>query len=204
MTPQQIARYSRHVLLPEVGVAGQQKLLDARVLVIGAGGLGSPVALYLTAAGIGTLGIADFDKVEEHNLQRQIIHDSAAVGTPKTDSARARLLGLNPELRLELHQQGVTPENSVELFSRYDLIVDGTDNFGTRYLNNDAAFFAGKPLVYGSIFQFEGQVSFFDPAGGTPCYRCLFPRPPAPGAVPNCAEAGVFGALCEKPISRNR
>lgn len=196
MTPQQIARYSRHILLPEVGLAGQEKLAAARILVIGAGGLGSPAALYLAAAGIGTLGIADFDRVEEHNLQRQILHDTASVGTPKTTSARDRLLGLNPDIRIELHDRGVTPDNAVDLFQQYDLIVDGSDNFATRYLNNDAAFFAHKPLVYGSIFRFEGQVSFFDPAAGGPCYRCLFPHPPAPGTVPNCAEAGVFGALC--------
>jgi len=196
MTPHQIARYSRHILLPEVGLAGQEALAAARVLVIGAGGLGSPAALYLAAAGIGTLGIADFDRVEEHNLQRQVLHDTASVGTPKTESARARLLGLNPDIQIELHPDGVTPENSLALFASYDLIVDGSDNFSTRYLNNDAAFLARKPLVYGSIFRFEGQVSFFHPAGGGPCYRCLFPRPPAPGTVPNCAEAGVFGALC--------
>ncbi len=192
----QIARYSRHILLPEVGMEGQEKLAAARVLVIGAGGLGSPVALYLAAAGVGTLGIADFDRVEAHNLQRQIIHDTASIGDPKTQSARDKLLALNPEIGIHLHEEGVTPENSVALFQQYDLIVDGSDNFGTRYLNNDAAFFAKKPLVYGSIFRFEGQVSLFDTAEGGPCYRCLFPRPPAPGTVPNCAEAGVFGALC--------
>lgn len=196
LAPQEIARYSRQIQLPEVGLAGQAKLKAARVLVIGAGGLGSPVSLYLASAGVGTLGIADFDRVEEHNLHRQIIHDAAAVGTPKTESARSRLLALNPALRIELHEEGVTPENSFELFGQYDLIVDGTDNFGARYLNNDTAFFAKKPLVYGSIFRFEGQVSLFHPAGGGPCYRCLFPNPPAPGTVPNCAEAGVLGALC--------
>lgn len=196
MTPPQIARYSRHILLPEVGLAGQEALAAARVLVIGAGGLGSPAALYLAAAGIGTLGIADFDRVEEHNLQRQVLHDTASIGSPKTESARGRLLGLNPDIQIELHPAGITPANSLELFAAYDLIVDGSDNFATRYLNNDAAFLAQKPLVYGSIFRFEGQVSLFHPAGGGPCYRCLFPHPPAPGTVPNCAEAGVFGALC--------
>lgn len=195
-TPRQIARYSRHILLPEVGMEGQEKLLRARVLVVGAGGLGSPAALYLGAAGVGTLGIADFDRVEEHNLQRQILHDAAAVGQPKAESARQRLLSLNPDLEIELHPEGIQPQNAEQIFSRYDLIVDGSDNFGTRYLNNDAAFFAGKPLVYGSIFRFEGQVSVFDPGRGGPCYRCLFPKPPEPGTVPNCAEAGVFGALC--------
>ncbi len=196
LTPQQLARYSRHILLPEVGAEGQAKLLQARVLIIGAGGLGSPIGLYLAAAGIGTLGIADFDRVEEHNLQRQIIHTHASIGKPKLESARDRLLELNPHLNLELHPDGIQPETAVELFSQYDLVVDGTDNFSTRYLNNDAAFFARKPLIYGSIFRFEGQVSVFHPTGGAPCYRCLFPVPPEPGTVPNCAEAGVFGALC--------
>jgi sulfur-carrier protein adenylyltransferase/sulfurtransferase len=192
----QLARYSRHIRLPEVGVEGQAKLLQARVLVIGAGGLGSPVAFYLAAAGVGTLGIADFDLVEEHNLQRQILHTTAGIGTSKTASARDRLLALTPDLQIELHEDGITAANAEEIFSAYDLIVDGSDNFNTRYLNNDAAFFARRPLIYGSIFRFEGQVSVFHPAAGAPCYRCLFPTPPEPGTVPNCAEAGVFGALC--------
>lgn len=195
LSPAELGRYSRHILLEEVGVAGQRRLGAARVLVVGAGGLGSPAALYLAAAGVGTLGLADFDRVEEHNLQRQVLHDTPAVGTPKIESAARRLAALNPYVRLRLHDTGVTAANAVALFADYDLIVDGSDNFPTRYLNNDAAFFAGRPLVYGSIFKFEGQVSVFDPAHGGPCYRCLFPEPP-PGGVPNCGEAGVFGALC--------
>lgn len=196
LSPAELARYSRHILLPSVGVEGQRKLAAARVLVVGAGGLGSPVALYLAAAGIGTLGIADFDKVEAHNLQRQILHDTPSVGRPKADSASARLTALNPHCRIVAHPEGVTAANALELFSGYDIVVDGTDNFPTRYLNNDAAVLAGRPLVYGSIFQFEGQVSVFDPSHGAPCYRCLFPEPPQPGSVPNCGEAGVLGALC--------
>ncbi|HLS28327.1 MAG TPA: HesA/MoeB/ThiF family protein, partial [Opitutales bacterium] len=196
LQPSEIARYSRQIILPQIGVEGQEKLKKARVLVIGAGGLGSPASLYLASAGVGTIGIADFDRVEEHNLHRQIVHDSDNIGILKTESARARLTALNPHLAVELHEEGVTPEQSLELFQQYDIIVDGTDNFGTRYLNTDSAFFAKKPLVYGSIFRFEGQVSLFDPANEGPCYRCLFPEPPAPGTVPNCAEAGVIGALC--------
>lgn len=196
LSPAELARYSRHILLPEIGVAGQEKLARSRVLVIGAGGLGSPVALYLAGAGVGTIGIAEFDLVEEHNLQRQILHDTASVGQPKSKSARERLAALNPHVQVILHETGIDPSNAEEVFGSYDVIVDGTDNFPTRYLNNDAAFFAKKPLIYGSIFQFEGQVSVFDPAGGAPCYRCLFPEPPPPGSVPNCGEAGVLGALC--------
>ena len=192
----ELSRYSRHILLEEVGVEGQRRLAAARVLVIGAGGLGSPAALYLAAAGVGTLGLADFDRVEEHNLQRQIVHDTPSIGAPKLASAVQRRAALNPRGRLRRHDDGVTPANAVALFSDYDLVVDGSDNFPTRYLNNDAAFFARRPLVYGSIFKFEGQVSVFDPAQGGPCYRCLFPEPPPPGSVPNCGEAGVFGALC--------
>ncbi|MDP0500553.1 MAG: molybdopterin-synthase adenylyltransferase MoeB [Verrucomicrobiota bacterium JB022] len=190
------ARYSRQIILPEIGVAGQEKLRESRVLIIGMGGLGSPAALYLAAAGVGTLGLADFDKVEVHNLQRQIIHDEASQGTSKLESAARRLRALDPSIRLNLHPEGVTDANAIELFGQYDIIVDGTDNFPTRYRNNDAAVLARKPLVYGSIYQFEGQVSIFDPASGGPCYRCLFPEMPAPGEVPNCDEAGVFGALC--------
>ncbi|MDD2762405.1 MAG: molybdopterin-synthase adenylyltransferase MoeB [Opitutaceae bacterium] len=196
LSPAELSRYSRHVLLDEVGVEGQRKLAAARVLVVGVGGLGSPAALYLAAAGVGTLGLADLDQVEEHNLQRQILHDTPAIGRPKVESAAQRLTALNPHIRVQLHRDGVTPGNAVALFSAYDLIVDGTDNFSTRYLNNDAAFFARRPLVYGSIFKFEGQVSVFDPSRGGPCYRCLFPEPPPPGSVPTCGEAGVFGALC--------
>jgi adenylyltransferase/sulfurtransferase len=196
LSAEELSRYSRQVLLEEVGVAGQRKLAAARVLVVGAGGLGSPAALYLAAAGVGVLGLADLDQVEGHNLQRQIVHDTAAVGRPKVESAARRLAALNPHVKLQLHDRGVTPANAIALFSGYDLIVDGSDNFPTRYLNNDAAFLARRPLVYGSIFKFEGQVSVFDPANGGPCYRCLFPEPPPPGSVPNCEEAGVFGALC--------
>lgn len=189
-------RYSRQIILPGVGPAGQSKLREARILVVGMGGLGSPASLYLAAAGVGTLGLADNDTVESSNLHRQILHDDRSTGREKVQSARERLLLLNPEVRIELIHEGITTENAVEVFSRYDLIVDGTDNFPTRYLINDAAFLSGKPVVYGSIFQFEGQVSVFHPSAGGPCYRCLFPELPEPGTVPNCAEAGVFGALC--------
>lgn len=192
----ELARYSRHILLEEIGVAGQERLRSAKALVIGAGGLGSPVSLYLAAAGIGTLGIADFDQVELHNLQRQILHGVSDVHQPKLESAHRTLSEINPHVSLRLHQEGITPDNAVALFSDYDVIIDGTDNFSTRYLNNDAAYFAKKPLVYGSIFKFEGQASVFDPAADGPCYRCLFPEPPPPGTVPNCGEAGVMGALC--------
>ena len=196
LSPAELARYSRHILLDQIGVEGQRRLAAAKVLIVGAGGLGSPAALYLAAAGVGTLGIADFDCVEEHNLQRQLLHGSGSVGKLKTDSAVARLADVNPFVRVQPHLDGVTVENALELFSHYDVIVDGSDNFATRYLNNDAAFLAKKPLVYGSIFKFEGQVAVFDPARGGPCYRCLFPEPPPAGSVPNCGEAGVVGALC--------
>jgi adenylyltransferase/sulfurtransferase len=196
LSPPELARYSRHILLGELGVAGQQKLAAARVLVVGAGGLGSPAALYLAAAGVGTLGIADFDRVEDHNLQRQLLHDTTSLGEPKVASAARRLRATNPFIRVVEHDGGVTADNAIELFSRYDVIVDGTDRFSSRYLNNDAAFFARKPLVFGSVFKFEGQVAVFDPARGGPCYRCLFPEPPAAGSVPGCGEAGVLGALC--------
>ncbi|MBL9212281.1 MAG: molybdopterin-synthase adenylyltransferase MoeB [Opitutaceae bacterium] len=196
LSPAELARYSRQILLERFGVAGQQKLAAARILVIGAGGLGSPAALYLAAAGVGTLGIADFDRVEEHNLQRQLLHDTPAIGTPKVESAAARLTAVNPFVRVVPHAGGVTAENAVALFSTYDVIVDGTDNFGARYLNNDAALLARRPLVYGSVFKFDGQVAVFDPARGGPCYRCLFPEPPPAGSVPGCGEAGVLGALC--------
>jgi molybdopterin/thiamine biosynthesis adenylyltransferase/rhodanese-related sulfurtransferase len=196
LPPAALARYSRHVRLEQVGVAGQEKLAAARVLVIGAGGLGSPAALYLAAAGVGTLGIADFDRVEVHNLQRQLLHDDRSLGEPKVQSALRRLQSTNPHIRVVPHEGGITPANAVELFSGYDVLVDGTDNFAARYLNGDAAALARRPLVYGSVFKFEGQVSVFDPAQGGPCYRCLFPEPPAPGSVPGCGEAGVLGALC--------
>ena len=196
LSPEETARYSRHILLPEIDVAGQERLKAARVLVVGAGGLGSPAALYLAAAGVGTIGLADFDRVELHNLQRQVLHGTSSVGQPKTASGAAHLRELNPHVSIVEHTEGVHARNAVELFARYDLIVDGSDNFPTRYLNTDAAFFARRPLVYGSIFKFEGQVTVFDPHGGGPCYRCLFPEPPPPGSVPNCGEAGVLGALC--------
>lgn len=196
LSPAELARYSRHILLNELGVAGQQKLAAARVLVIGAGGLGSPAALYLAAAGVGTLGIADFDRVENHNLQRQLLHDDSTVGELKVTSAARRLRSTNPFITVIEHPEGVTVANALTLFAAYDIIIDGTDNFSTRYLNNDAAALTRRPLVYGSIYRFEGQVSVFDPAQGGPCYRCLFPEPPAAGTVPNCGEAGVLGALC--------
>lgn len=196
LNPEEIARYSRHIILPNVGLKGQETLSHAKILVIGLGGLGSPVALYLGAAGIGTLGLADFDRIEGHNLQRQILHRTSRVGSSKIESAIAELRDLNPAVTLQTHSEGVTPENAHSLFLNYDLVVDGSDNFPTRYLVNDAAFFTNKPLVYGSIFQFEGQVSIFDTSEGGPCYRCLFPKMPAPGVVPNCEESGVFGALC--------
>lgn len=196
LSPAELARYSRHILLEEFGVEGQRRLAAARVLVIGAGGLGSPAALYLAAAGVGTLGIADFDRVEPHNLHRQLLHDDRSVGQPKVDSAARRLEATNPHIRIVTHPEGITSGNAVELFRQYDAIVDGTDNFSARYLNNDAAFFAQRPLVYGSVFKFDGQVAVFDPARGGPCYRCLFPAPPPRGSVPGCGEAGVLGALC--------
>ncbi len=196
LSPAELARYSRHILLDELGVAGQQKIAAARVLIIGAGGLGSPAALYLAAAGVGTLGIADFDRVETHNLQRQLLHDDSTVGELKVTSAARRLRSTNPFITVIEHPEGVTVANALTLFAAYDIIIDGTDNFSTRYLNNDAAALTRRPLVYGSIYRFEGQVSVFDPAQGGPCYRCLFPEPPAAGTVPNCGEAGVLGALC--------
>lgn len=192
----EMARYSRHLLLPEIGVEGQQQLAAAKVLVVGAGGLGSPALLYLAAAGVGTLGVADFDQVETHNLQRQLLHDTASVGTDKVVSAAARLRALNPHIRVIEHPAAVDASNAVELFSQYDAIVDGTDRLSIRYLCNDAAHFAKRPLVHGSIFRFEGQVSVFHTAAGGPCYRCLFPAPPSEGAVPGCGETGVLGALC--------
>ena len=196
LTEPQVQRYSRQIILGEVGGKGQLKLSKARVLLIGAGGLGSPAGLYLAAAGVGTLGIADFDVVAPHNLQRQLLHDDASVGETKVASAIRRLRATNPFVRVVGHPDGVTPANALALFAGYDVIVDGTDNFSSRYLNNDAAFFARKPVVYGSVFKFEGQVAVFDPARGGPCYRCLFPEPPAAGSVPGCGEAGVLGALC--------
>lgn len=196
LSPDELTRYSRHVLLGEIGVEGQRRLKAARVLVVGAGGLGSPAALYLAAAGVGTLGIADFDRVAVHNLQRQLLHDEGTIGETKVASAARRLRATNPHIRVVEHPEGVTAENAVALFGSYDVVVDGTDNFSARYLNNDAAFFAKKPVVYGSVFKFEGQATVFNPAAGAPCYRCLFPEAPEAGSVPGCGEAGVIGALC--------
>ena len=193
-TPDQLNRYSRHFLLPEVGEAGQAKLLDAKVLCIGAGGLGSPTAFYLAAAGVGTIGIVDMDVVDVSNLQRQILHTNDRVGMPKVESAQKTLNALNPDIKVIGYQERVTSENIMELIRDYDVIVDGCDNFPTRYLVNDACFIAGKPNVHGSIFQFEGQATVFYPHKG-PCYRCLFPEPPPPGAAPSCQEAGVLGVL---------
>jgi adenylyltransferase/sulfurtransferase len=187
-------RYSRHVVIPEVGVEGQRKLKGARVAMIGAGGLGSPLGLYLAAAGVGTLGIVDFDVVDESNLQRQVLHGSSDVGRPKLDSAVDTLREVNPFVGLERHAVRLSSENALEILEAYDLVVDGTDNFPTRYLINDACVLLGKPYVYGSIFRFEGQVSVFAAPDG-PCYRCLFRQPPPPGMVPSCAEGGVLGVL---------
>ncbi|MGD9763229.1 MAG: molybdopterin-synthase adenylyltransferase MoeB [Candidatus Binatia bacterium] len=193
-TPDQLNRYSRHFLLPEVGEAGQAKLLDAKVLCIGAGGLGSPAAFYLAAAGVGTIGIVDMDVVDVSNLQRQILHTNDRVGMPKVESAQKTLNALNPDVKVIGYQERVTSENIMRLISDYDVVIDGCDNFPTRYLVNDACFIANKPNVHGSIFQFEGQATVFYPGKG-PCYRCLFPEPPPPGAAPSCAEAGVLGVL---------
>lgn len=194
LTRDEILRYSRHLTLPEVGVDGQQKLKSARVLCIGAGGLGSPAAIYLAAAGVGTLGLVDFDAVDLSNLQRQILHGTPDVGRPKLESARARLQAINPHVRIEPHEYAFSAANALDLVSAYDVVLDGTDNFGTRYLVNDACVLAGKPNVYGSIFRFEGQASVFALHPG-PCYRCLHPEPPPPGLVPDCAEGGVLGVL---------
>jgi adenylyltransferase/sulfurtransferase len=191
---EQIRRYSRHILLPNVGASGQRKLLGARVLLLGAGGLGSPAALYLAAAGVGTLGIVDFDTVDLSNLQRQILHRVDTVGLPKVESAARTIAGINPDVKVVPYRTRLYSDNVFEIFENYDLIVDGTDNFQTRYLTNDAAVMTNKTVVHGSIFQFDGQVTVFKPKEG-PCYRCLFPAPPPAGAVPNCAEAGVFGVL---------
>jgi len=194
-TEEQVQRYSRHIILPNIGGKGQRKLLDSSVLVIGAGGLGSPVAMYLAAAGIGKLGIVDFDQVDVTNLQRQILHTTADVGRSKVASAVEHLRAINPTIEVVGHETLLFSTNVFEIFEGYDVIVDGTDNFPVRYLVNDATQFTGKPLVYGSIYQFEGQATVFTPGQETPCYRCLFPAPPPPGTVPSCAEGGVFGVL---------
>ena len=190
----EISRYSRHLILPEVGIEGQQKLKAAKVLCVGTGGLGAPLALYLTAAGVGTLGLVDFDTVDASNLQRQIIHSTATVGKLKVDSAETALKGLNPYVNVVKHNTMLTSANALEIFKDYDVIADGTDNFQTRYLVNDACVLLGKPNAYGSIFRFEGQASVFATEEG-PCYRCLYPEPPPPGLVPSCAEGGVLGIL---------
>src|SRR6185503_12023595 len=190
----EVKRYSRHLIMPEVGVEGQRKLKAAKVLCIGAGGLGSPVAMYLTAAGVGRLGLVDFDVVDFSNLQRQILHGTPDVGRSKLASAKDRLQALNPEVRIDTYETALSSENALKLFEPYDVIVDGTDNFPTRYLVNDACVLLGKPNAYGSIFRFEGQASVFATKDG-PCYRCLYPEPPPPGLVPSCAEGGVLGVL---------
>jgi molybdopterin/thiamine biosynthesis adenylyltransferase/rhodanese-related sulfurtransferase len=196
LSPEQRARYSRHLLIPEVGEEGQQRLLDARVLLIGAGGLGSPASLYLAAAGVGTLGIVDADVVDESNLQRQIVHSTERLGEPKVTSAKRTLEALNPDVRVVPFQERLTSENVDRILSEgWDVIVDGADNFPTRYLVNDASVWTGIPVVHGSIFRFEGQVTVFAPATGGPCYRCLFPQPPPPELAPSCAEGGVLGVL---------
>ena len=194
LSPEERARYSRHLLLPEVGVEGQQRLKAARVLLVGAGGLGSPAALYLAAAGVGTIGIVDFDAVDLSNLQRQIIHGTADVGRSKLDSARDRIAAINPEVDVETFEARFSADNARSLVEAFDVIVDGTDNFPARYLVNDACVLCGKPNAWGSIFRFEGQASVFAAPGG-PCYRCLHPEPPPEGLVPSCAEAGVLGVL---------
>ncbi|MEV6134519.1 adenylyltransferase/sulfurtransferase MoeZ [Nocardia sp. NPDC051990] len=199
LTKDEIARYSRHLIIPDLGVDGQKRLKNAKVLVIGAGGLGSPALLYLAAAGVGTLGIVEFDEVDASNLQRQIIHGESDIGRPKADSARDSILEINSGIDVRLHKIRLEPDNAVELFGEYDLIVDGTDNFATRYLVNDAAVLAGKPYVWGSIYRFEGQVSIFwedAPDGRGINYRDLYPEAPPPGMVPSCAEGGVLGVLC--------
>jgi len=191
----EIRRYSRHLILPEVGLAGQKKICSTTVLCIGAGGLGSPIAMYLAAAGIGKLGVLDFDAVDFSNLQRQIVHGTEDVGRPKTESAKETINSINPNVEVVIHNARLTSENAIGLITQYDIVVDGTDNFPTRYLTNDACVLLKKPNVYGSIFRFEGQASVFAPHLGGPCYRCLYPEPPPPGMVPSCAEGGVLGVL---------
>ncbi|WP_328529079.1 adenylyltransferase/sulfurtransferase MoeZ [Nocardioides sp. NBC_00368] len=198
LTIDEVRRYSRHLIIPDVGMDGQKRLKNAKVLVIGAGGLGSPALLYLAAAGVGTLGIVEFDEVDESNLQRQIIHKQSTVGQPKADSAAAAIREVNPYVDIVLHDVRLDNDNVREIFTGYDLIVDGTDNFATRYMVNDAAYFLGIPYVWGSIYRFDGQASVFAPTltDDAPCYRCLYPEPPPPGMVPSCAEGGVLGVLC--------
>jgi sulfur-carrier protein adenylyltransferase/sulfurtransferase len=195
LSNEEIRRYSRHLIMPEFGMEGQRRMKEGSVLLIGAGGLGSPLALYLAAAGVGHIGLVDFDVVDESNLQRQIAHGTSTLGVRKTESAKRRLLDLNPNVQVTTYEEQVTSENAFELLGPYDVIVDGTDNFPTRYLTNDASVMLGKPNVYGSIFRFEGQATVFNPKAGGPCYRCLYPEPPPPGLVPSCAEGGVLGVL---------
>lgn len=195
LTVEEIRRYSRHLIIPDVGMDGQRRLKNARVLIVGAGGLGSPALLYLAAAGVGTLGVADFDVVDESNLQRQVIHGTRDVGRPKAESARDAVSEVNPLVQVVLHQERLDSDNALHILAGYDLIVDGTDNFATRYLVNDACVLLGKPYVWGSIYRFDGQASVFWAEHG-PCYRCLYPEPPPPGMVPSCAEGGVLGVLC--------
>ena len=195
LSNEEISRYSRHLILPEVGMAGQKKLKATSVLCIGTGGLGSPIAMYLAAAGIGKIGIVDFDVVDYSNLQRQIIHGTADVDRPKVQSGKETLNSINPEVEVVIHETMLTSENALDIIEPYDIVVDGTDNFPTRYLTNDACVLLKKPNVYGSIFRFEGQASVFAPELGGPCYRCLYPEPPPPGMVPSCAEGGVLGVL---------
>lgn len=193
-TEEQIQRYSRHIILPNVGGEGQSKLLSSRILIVGMGGLGSPVGLYLAAAGIGTLGLVDFDHVELNNLQRQIIHTTGSIGKEKVLSARETIAAINPDVSVQTYNQRLKADNIMEIISDYDLIMDGTDNFSTRFLLNDACFLTNKTIVFGAIFRFEGQVTVFAPDKG-PCYRCLLPEMPPPGSVPRCQDAGVFGVL---------
>jgi len=195
LSNEEIRRYSRHLILPEVGLAGQKKICSTTVLCIGAGGLGSPIAMYLAAAGIARIGVVDFDTVDFSNLQRQILHTDADVGRPKAQSAKETINGINPGVEVIIHNTRLTSENAIEIIQQYDIVVDGTDNFPTRYLTNDACVLLKKPNVYGSIFRFEGQASVFAPHLGGPCYRCLYPEPPPPGMVPSCAEGGVLGVL---------
>lgn len=195
LTKDEIARYSRHLIMPEVGMEGQRKLKAASILLIGTGGLGSPLGLYLAAAGIGRLGLVDFDVVDHSNLQRQIVHGTKDVGRPKIQSAKDRLSDVNPHIQIDTYETALRSENALGIIKDYDIVIDGTDNFQTRYLANDASVLLGKPNVYGSIFRFDGQASVFYPGGGGPCYRCLYPEPPPPGLVPSCAEGGVLGIL---------
>lgn len=195
-TDEQVERYARHIILSEVGGDGQRKLLDSKVLVVGAGGLGSPAAIYLAAAGVGTIGLADFDAVDMTNLQRQILHQTADVGRPKTESGAETINSINPDVQVKRINQRLDASNAMRVLEEYDVVVDGSDNFPTRYLLNDACYLLRMPLVHGAIFQFEGQATTFDSRrSDSPCYRCLFPMPPAPDSIPNCAQAGVFGAL---------